>query len=156
MTAQDPVKESILYQDEEFTIDASKTKKELLEEFMKRAFIPYTWGVWCTAWARYELEQGMRIVTDQGGTFIYCDTDSIKYLGEVDFSSYNNEKVKLSKENGAWATDPQGLDHYMEVYEQEKDADRFITWGAKKYAYESDGKLKITVAGVPKKQVQKN
>lgn len=151
MTAQDPVKESILYQDEEFTIDTSKTKEELLEDFMKRAFIPYTWGVWCTAWARYELERGMRIVTDQGGTFIYCDTDSIKYLGDVDFATYNNEKIKLSKQNGAWATDPQGVDHFMEVYEQEKDADRFITWGAKKYAYEADGKLKITVAGVPKK-----
>lgn len=151
MTAQDPVKESILYQDGEFTIDTSKTKKELLEEFMKRAFIPYTWGVWCTAWARYELERGMRIVTDQGGTFIYSDTDSVKYLGDVDFSEYNKEKMGLSKQNGAWATDPQGIDHYMEVYEQEKDADRFITWGAKKYAYESDGKLKITIAGVPKK-----
>lgn len=151
MTAQDPVKESILYQDGEFTIDTSKTKKELLEEFMKRAFIPYTWGVWCTAWARYELERGMRIVSEQGGTFIYCDTDSVKYLGNVDFTKYNKEKMTLSKQNGAWATDPQGIDHYMEVYEQEKDADRFITWGAKKYAYESDGKLKITVAGVPKK-----
>lgn len=151
MTAQDPVKESILYEDDEFTIDTSKTKKELLEEFMKRAFIPYTWGVWCTAWARYELESGMRIVTDQGGTFIYCDTDSIKYLGDVDFSTYNNEKIKLSKQNGAWVTDQQGKEHFMEVYEQEKDAERFITWGAKKYAYESDGKLKITVAGVPKK-----
>lgn len=151
MTAQDPVKESILYENEEFIVDSSKSKKELLEDFMKRAFIPYTWGVWCTAWARYELEQGMKIVTDQGGTFIYCDTDSIKYLGEVDFSAYNNEKIKLSKQNGAWATDPKGKEHYMEVYEQEKDADRFITWGAKKYAYESDGKLKITVAGVPKK-----
>lgn len=151
MTAQDPVKESILYQDEEFIIDTSKSKKELLQDFMKRAFIPYTWGVWCTAWARYELERGLHIVVDQGGAFIYCDTDSLKYLGNVDFSKYNKEKMVLSKQNGAWATDPQGVDHYMEVYEQEKDAERFITWGAKKYAYEVDGKLKITVAGVPKK-----
>ena len=151
MTAQDPVKESILYQEGEFIIDTSKTKKELLEEFMKRAFIPYTWGVWCTAWARYELERGMCIVTEQGGTFIYCDTDSVKYLGDVDFSEYNKEKMMLSKQNGAWAVDPKGKEHYMEVYEQENDADRFITWGAKKYAYEADGKLKITVAGVPKK-----
>lgn len=97
MTAQDPVKESILYEDEEFIIDTSKSKKELLEDFMKRAFIPYTWGVWCTAWARYELERGVRIVTDQGGTFIYCDTDSIKYLGVVDFSTYNNEKKSCRK-----------------------------------------------------------
>lgn len=151
MTAQDPVKESILYQDEEFIIDTTKTKKELLQDFMKRAFIPYTWGVWCTAWARYELERGMRIVVDQGGTFIYCDTDSVKYLGNVDFSKYNKEKMTLSRQNGAWATDQQGVNHYMEVYEQEKDANRFITWGAKKYAYESDGKLNITIAGVPKK-----
>ena len=53
MTAQDPVKESILYEDDEFIADTSKSKKELLEDFMTRAFIPYTWGVWCTAWARW-------------------------------------------------------------------------------------------------------
>lgn len=154
MTAQDPVKESILYNENEsgnFSIDLSMTKEELLQAYSERAFIPYTWGVWCTAWARYELEEGMNVVWQQGGDFIYCDTDSIKYLGNVDFTAYNKEKIAQSTASGAWATDPKGHNHYMEVYEQEHDADRFCTWGAKKYAYESDGKLTITVAGVPKK-----
>lgn len=154
MTAQDPVKESILYNENEsgnFTVDLSMTKEELLQAYSERAFIPYTWGVWCTAWARYELEEGMNVVWQQGGDFIYCDTDSIKYLGDVDFTAYNKEKIAQSTASGAWATDPKGHNHYMEVYEQEHDADRFCTWGAKKYAYESDGKLTITVAGVPKK-----
>ena len=40
----------------------------------------------------------------------------------------------------------------MGVYESEKDKDRFRTWGAKKYAFEDDKGLHITVAGVGKKK----
>lgn len=40
----------------------------------------------------------------------------------------------------------------MGVFEQEGGKlDRFITWGAKKYALESGGNLSITIAGVGKK-----
>ena len=42
--------------------------------------------------------------------------------------------------------------HYMGVYEDDGSYKRFVTLGAKKYAFEdSRGKLGITVAGVPKK-----
>lgn len=151
MTAQDPVKESILYLKNEFTVDESKGKEELLEEYKKMAFIPYSWGVWCTAWARWELERGLREVDKQGGEFVYCDTDSIKYMGDVSFDEYNSFKEQASRQSGAFATDPKGNTHYMEVFEQESDSDLFVTLGAKKYASMADGKLKITVAGVPKK-----
>ena len=39
----------------------------------------------------------------------------------------------------------------MGVYEQEATADRFISWGAKKYAYCVGDDLKLTCAGVNKK-----
>ena len=39
----------------------------------------------------------------------------------------------------------------MGVYEQEKTDQRFKTLGAKKYAFEQDGKTYITVAGVNKR-----
>ena len=45
---------------------------------------------------------------------------------------------------------PAGKPQYLGVYEQEKTADRFRTWGAKKYVCEFAGKLKVTVAGVVK------
>ena len=39
----------------------------------------------------------------------------------------------------------------MGIYEVEHDYDKFITLGAKKYAYEIDGKTYVTCAGVNKK-----
>lgn len=36
------------------------------------------------------------------------------------------------------------------LFELDEHYDKFITQGAKKYAYEIDGKIGITVAGVPK------
>lgn len=38
----------------------------------------------------------------------------------------------------------------MGLFEKECNYDEFITQGAKKYAYKIDGKIHITVAGVPK------
>ena len=40
----------------------------------------------------------------------------------------------------------------MGVFEHDSDYDRFATLGAKKYCYETDGELHITVAGVNKKK----
>ena len=40
--------------------------------------------------------------------------------------------------------------HYMGVYEMEEGYDKFITLGAKKYAYEQNGELGVTVSGVLK------
>jgi hypothetical protein len=38
------------------------------------------------------------------------------------------------------------------VFDHDEHYDEFITQGAKKYAYKIDGKIGITVAGVPKKR----
>lgn len=156
MTAQDPVKHSIIYDHGEFKIDDTPTA-DLLEKYNRKAFIPYQWGVWCTAWARWELQQGIKLAHEKGAHFVYCDTDSVKYIGKINWETYNNEKKKVSKQNKAFATDPKGNKHFMGVFEMEKTCRRFKTYGAKKYAYtvEKDGKeseVIITIAGVPKKE----
>ena len=46
--------------------------------------------------------------------------------------------------------DPDGVTHELGLFEHEGVYERFKTLGAKKYAYEEDGKVHITVAGVPK------
>ena len=151
MTAQDPVKESIIYENNEFSI-ATDPEDELLSVNKRRAFIPYQWGVWCTALARYELYQGVKLAHGENAFFVYCDTDSVKYIGDIDWTEYNNNKIKLSTKNGAYAIDSKGTYHYMGVYEQEETYNYFKTYGAKKYAYEyEDGETHITIAGVPKK-----
>ena len=158
MTEQDPVIESIVFQNGCFETDGSKDEKELLEASYRRAFIPYQWGVWCTAWGRWELEQGLKLAHGKDAFFIYSDTDSIKYLGNIDWTSYNAEKIELSKKSGAFAVDKKGVTHYMGVFEQEKEYCRFKTYGAKKYAFthwdknDEETPVEITIAGVPKKQ----
>lgn len=150
--AQKPVKQDIKYIAEEF-IEVFQNPEELLEKSNKKAFVNYAWGVWCTAWARWELERGIKIVENANkGSFVYCDTDSVKYLGAADFSVYNDEKIRLSSENGGVATDPKGEVHYMGVYENETPIPykHFITLGAKKYCYEDEKGLHITVSGVVK------
>lgn len=147
MMAQNPAKETILFKDNEYIKDDIPLA-ERLKEANRRAFLAYQWGCWVTAWARYRLEEGIRLAGDQ---FVYCDTDCVKYVRDIDWRAYNAQRIKDSTANGAYADDPAGVRHYMGVYEQEKTDQRFKTLGAKKYAFEQDGKTYITVAGVNKR-----
>lgn len=155
MMAQDPVKFNIEFRegDQEIFTTVEDDPGRLLEKYNSRAFLAYQWGCWTTAHARAKLEEGRRIVEQTPDAYpVYCDTDSIKYLGSVDWTEFNRRCVDACLESGAHATDPQGVEHYMGVYEREEDMLRFKTLGSKKYAYETeDGRLHITVAGVPKK-----
>lgn len=146
MTAQDPGKQDILFLDGEY-VEMADPLFEVLERYNKKAFLTYAWGVWVTAWARYRLYEGVKLA---GDGFVYCDTDSVKYIGSIDWTEYNERRKADSIASGACATDPQGEVHYMGVYEEEGEAEEFKTLGAKKYVYRKGGKLTITVAGVGK------
>ena len=148
MMAMNPVRDNIVFRDGDYVQDDTTTKEERLATANKKAFLAYQWGVWCTAWARYRLEEGIRLV---GDGFIYCDTDSVKFVGDANFASYNRQRVKDSKKSGAYATDPKGNVHYMGVYEYEGQYEQFRTLGAKKYCYVVNGKLHATIAGVSKR-----
>lgn len=156
MMVQDPAKDLILFEHgDERHVESGyayegKGTPEILEKARKKAFLNYAWGVWVTAWARYELERGIEIASADGCQFLYCDTDSVKYIGDADFSKYNAEKIEESKASGSYATDPKGTTHYMGVFESEHDMHNFKTLGAKKYAYTDDKGFHITVAGVGK------
>lgn len=153
LMAQDPCKENTVYvpdpedNQELFEIQEGDIKT-LLEKSRRHPYSSYQWGVWTTAWARWELH---RMIDAAGDNFVYCDTDSVKYLGSLDMEEYNREKIRNSRESGASARDPAGKTHFMGVFEDEGRYKRFCTLGAKKYAYEEqDGSLHITVAGVGK------
>lgn len=150
MSAQDPVKLNILYNGGEWTTETDCAPQEVLEEHNKQAFIPYTWGVWVTSWARMRLEEGIRLA---GHNFVYADTDSVKYLGDIDWTAYNEERIHDSIISGAYADDAKGIRHYMGVFEFEEKMLRFSTLGAKKYCYvEEDNSLHVTIAGVNKRE----
>ena len=149
MMAQNPVKQDIVYNSGAWSV-ANEPEAEILAESNRKAFLCYQWGVWCTAWARYRLQEGIKLA---GENFVYCDTDSVKYIGNIDWTAYNKQREKDSKASGAFATDPKGITHYMGVYEADGEYAEFKTLGAKKYAYnyEPGGKTYVTIAGVTKK-----
>lgn len=150
MMAQNPVKRNIIV-DTDYHYDDTQCEEEILAEHNKHAFLCYQWGVWVTAWARYRLHEGRKLV---GADFVYCDTDSVKSLNNYAsaFDEYNKQRIADSTKNCAFAYDKNGKIHYMGVYELDGVYDKFITMGAKKYAYEKDGDIYITVSGVSKKE----
>lgn len=148
MSAQDPVKDSIDFIDGEYK-QRDEPLSVLLARSNKKAFLAYQWGVWVTAWARMRLHEAIMIA---GGRFVYADTDSVKSIGKLDLTEYNEKRKADSIKHGAYATDPAGNVHYMGVFEDEteKPYKAFCTMGAKKYVYEDDSGLHITIAGVNK------
>ena len=146
MTAQDPLKPDIEFNDGAFSLEMGDIY-ERCEKYNKKCWLPYAWGVYTTAWARLRLEEGIRLA---GENLVYVDTDSVKYLGEINWENYNADRIADSKKSGAWGVDAKLHPHYMGVYEMEEGYDKFITLGAKKYAYEQGGKLGVTVSGVLK------
>lgn len=147
MCVQNPRKRSILYKNGMFILDEDTTIKRLLRKNNRKAFLNYRWGVYVRRWARFRLQEGIDLC---GDNIVYVDTDSCKYVGEVDWSKYNEQRKADSINSGAYAYDSDGKIHYMGVYEPEQTSERFKTLGAKKYVGEHNGKLKITIAGVRK------
>lgn len=138
---------------------------EKLSKDKKRGFLNFAWGVWCTAYARDNL---LRRVLDLDQYVVYCDTDSCKVVQGYDksiFEKYNQsveDKIrKVSELRGIpyerfAPSDIKGNAHLLGVFECETGKgrsvtyDEFITQGAKKYAYKINGKIHVTVSGVPK------
>lgn len=156
MTVTNILNTEIEYHDGEYT-EKKMTEEEMQEELDKyyknhRSFLNYSWGVFVTAYARRELEDGLNIA---GLDTIYCDTDSVKYIGEHDreFEEYNRRLNKECEENGIKNySEVNGKRFYMGIFDKEKGYDEFITLGAKKYAFLQNGKLGITVSGLSKKK----
>lgn len=157
MCATNPVRTSLIFNGKDFEVKEVDEREEL-EKANKKSFTVFAWGCWCTAWARWWLEKAIRLCGDK---FVYCDTDSVKFVGSVDFTELNAEIQAQSERHQAYADDPAGVRHYLGVYECESKKDengnylptykRYITLGAKKYAYEDQsGQLHITISGVSK------
>lgn len=148
-------KESDLNIEEQF----EQYEKAQYEKAVQWPYQSYAWGVWVTCWCRFRLEQGIKCVYDQGQKekeetgrikthFVYCDTDSIKFVGDADISQLNVPYVAESVKNGAFAVDPKGKTHYLGVYEYEGCYPEFCTWGSKKYVYrDAESEIRQTVAG---------
>lgn len=153
MVRWDPVKK--IYTDD------TPDLQEALAKFYKSRnnFLQYQQGLFITAFARKQLREMLWTV---GRDAIYCDTDSIKGVGDHrhEFEEMNKKRIKLAEDCGAIAEDKHGNPYYLGVWENETIPieeggpglyEEFKTLGAKKYVYKQNGKIKSTIAGVSKK-----
>ena len=151
---QNPCKEELIYQDGKLVPDPEKGPEDYIREYQARGWLPYQWGVWCTCYARLKLEAGIRAIPP--GAFLYADTDSVKFIGDY------AERFEVLNKNylhpDLCAADPSGELHFIGIFERDDDGAkgnpirRFKTMGAKKYAYEDNDGLHVTISGVHKKK----
>ena len=147
MSATDPIHQEIKYNGGDYLRSGYETMTpEEIEKALKGAAFPYQWGVYTTAYARKQLQDAIKLCGDK---IIYCDTDSVKTLGDVPIHQLNDDLKKRAESVGAYADDMNGKRHYIGVFEPDGHYKQFITQGAKRYAYIKDnGRMGVTVAGV--------
>lgn len=119
-----------------------------------RNILPYAVGVFCTSFAQNNLYK----LGECCGQWYYCDTDSVKGKNwdEDKIKAYNDNCIELLKANpylnGEYsAQNKKGQSKYLGIAEFDGNYEEFRTMGAKKYVVRSNGELKITIAGVNKK-----
>lgn len=152
-----------LYQEYKMGIASEKDIKYVEEKYEKylnnrRNVLNYNWGVWCTSFAFRNLFE----LGSCAGLWLYSDTDSAYGIDwDMELVSIYNEKCKeLLKRNNYGAVIRDGKEYWLGVVDEE-DHKEFKTMGAKRYCVldevlnkdtgKMEDKVKITVAGVPKK-----
>lgn len=156
---QFPIKDNIKedYKTGEYCIepvDQEEAYKEFCEK--RTTVIPYQTGVWVTSYAYRNLfELGKCVDYAGGGDWLYSDTDSA-YSNKWNYDkieAYNERCRKKLQANNYGPVNHNGRDYWLGVAELDGQYSQFRMIGAKRYAVrdKDSGKLKITVAGVPKK-----
>lgn len=154
MAVTDIISDSYSYTDNEYKVLNDDPEKKLKSYYENRnSFLPYQIGVFITAYARKEL---FKFINYCNTGFIYCDTDSIKFKSDhikrmEEFRNKYNENIKKQFESYDLKI-PYSKDGYLGYADIDDHYDSFMTLGAKKYAYNKDGKFHITVSGIPKKE----
>lgn len=153
MMVQNPIKPVyVLDKDSNKLVpDESKDVLTLVEEYQRKGWLPYQWGVWVTSLARFKLHEGLACIDPEN--WLYADTDSLKFRGTYDDAfeklnqKYRDEELSAADRNGSI--------HYLGIFEDDDKGGykKFITLGAKKYAYvDLNDKLHVTISGVNKRK----
>lgn len=161
MMAMDPLRESLEFSFDEMHGEAPELTEEEKEKLYNKTvtsrnnFLSYAWGCYVTSWARHNLLKAMDIANKNGG-WIYSDTDSVYYFSDPEVEKAFEEWNK-SLTSGAISARSEITGKISTLGEMTPDGSytKFLGYGAKKYWLEKpDGKIKMTVAGVPKKNKQ--
>lgn len=182
MSVTNNIRDLVIFDNDLGWYEKKLTNEEILKSLeteKKKGFLSFSYGVWVTAWARYNLLSNVVKLDDK---CCYCDTDSLKLLEGFNIkviTEYNKKvKEKIKKVcndlaldiNDFSPKDTYGFKHTIGLFDLDGKYEDFITQGAKKYAitrYVENSKIKkdmnvikkgkekslileITVAGVPK------
>ena len=122
-------------------------------------FLFYIWGIFVTAYARNNLFNGIKTI---GRDYVYCDTDSIKFLNmdahKAYIEDYNSSIIRKCTEClEHWGFDPamlapknqKGVKKQIGIWDYEGKYDHFKTNGCKRYLTEINGEFDLTCAGLP-------
>lgn len=141
--------------------DVLKGLEKLRGWWNRKYFLSYSVGCWITSYARRHLFELLE-APGMDDRAVYCDTDSIFYLGHYDWSKYNEEADRKLWEACKYhgfdfertrPMDPKGKKHPLGHFDMEPGFDNLKSLGAKKYCEERDGELYLTVSGINKEAV---
>ena len=165
MTVTNPCRDEIYYENNEWFSDTVNIE-ETLNKYnkSKKRFMFYAWGVWVTAYNRVNLYSA---IINCGDDYVYGDTDSVKILNMSNhldyFETYNkmiDYKIELcckARNIDVELTRPttvKGKIKALGRWEHEggyPTYTRFKFIGAKRYMYEMDGQINLTISGLNKK-----
>ena len=162
MTVTDICRDEIIYEENDEWGSEEPNIEDAINKYNKstRRFLFYAWGIWVTAYTRYNLFTG---IFEFKNDYIYSDTDSLKVQNAEKhreyIEMYNEEityKIKKALEyhgidtNLAHPKNKKGVEKPLGVWNEEETYDKFKTLGAKRYMTELDGKLSLTVSGLSK------
>lgn len=160
MCVTDIIRDNYIYSDEwqteKMTLDEMEVVIAKNNESRNR-FLYYPWGVFVTAYARYNLWTGgiLRMADD----YIYSDTDSVKFTNYERYTQWIEDynkgcELKLKKMCEFRHIDFERCkpkDRLLGVFDYEGKSDYFKTLGAKRYmTYSEKDGYKLTVAGLSK------
>ena len=156
------VHDTVSFNGAEWTTENGNLDEELKNyNTDKNRFLFYHWGVWCTAYARNNLYTGIKECKDD---YIYSDTDSIKIFNadkhQKYFEEYNKWIVQKLEKCLNYHKIPleyispktiKGESKTLGVWDFDGFYTIFKTLGAKRYIFQKDDKISITVCGLSKK-----
>ena len=146
-----------------WTVSSEGNEAVLIDKYNKdpNRFLSYAWGVFITAYARRNLFTG---IMSMGKDYVYCDTDSIKFLNmdahKAYIEDYNRNIIRKCTEClNSHGLDPamlapknqKGVEKQIGIWDYEGRYDYFKTLGCKRYLTYKDGEYDLTCAGLPTK-----
>lgn len=161
MCVTDICRDEIVYEDDNWTTESCNIDRTLQKyNDNTQRFISYPWGVWVTAYARYNL---WKILIQLNNDYVYADTDSLKIINYEKYipiiEKYNREIILKVKKclsfnrldiTYAKPKNNKGEVKPLGVWDFEGSLTKFKTLGAKRYIYEHNTELTLTISGVNK------